>query len=240
MLPEKRRSSLSIAGRLGLGAVFGISLTACEPQEPTYSIDDVDATTSGGAGVTMTGGTSIGTGIGGAAGGAGSTVIDEQGGAAGAVSVITDSGSSGAPGADSGDAASLRYDTATAMFHGTPGGTATFTQHGRDVDVAVKLTSCAEGNHPIFIYGGLACDNAVDQGSRWDGARGNLADSSAASMISCKADQTGALNYTRLGSDDAIRWTVGDHDFNLDVTNRVLVVSAVGNEASRQSCADFR
>jgi hypothetical protein len=80
----------------------------------------------------------------------------------------------------------------------------------------------------------------VDQGSRWDGDRGNLADTAAASVITCKADKTGSLDYTRSGANDATKWTVADHDFKFDVSTRVLVVSAVGNEASRQSCADFR
>jgi hypothetical protein len=48
------------------------------------------------------------------------------------------------------------------------------------------------------------------------------------------------LTYMRPGADMATRWTVSDHSLMYDVSNRVVVVSDVNNEAARQSCADFR
>jgi hypothetical protein len=219
--------------------VLTLFLVACEPQEPTYQLDDTDGAIGGGdggaAGVGTGGGSNAAAGVGGVSGVAGTNATSGQGGVAGAVGAIEDGG-----GAENVGNADLKDRSATAMFHGSPAGTATFAQHGTDVAVAIKLTSCDEGPHPIFIYGGIACDNAVDQGSVWDGSRGNLADTAAASVINCKPDKTGSLDYTRPGADAAAKWTVGDHDFAVDVTTRVLVVSAVGNQASRQSCADFR
>ena len=96
------------------------------------------------------------------------------------------------------------------------------------------------GNHPIFIYEGFSCDSTATQGAKWDGARAYLADTAAASVVACKADKTGLLMYTRPGADMATRWTVSNHSLTYDVSNRVVVVSDVNNEATRQSCADFR
>ncbi len=224
-----------------------LSLVACEPQAPDYAIDEdsgvANTSTSGAAGsATATTGGSGSAEVGGSNLGAAGDAVGGGGtgnlaGAAGAGTDAAVSTSQDAAKAEGGGAVDV---TATATFHGSPGGSAAFTQHGVDVTVTVKLTNCSIGNHPIFIYEGFSCDSTATEGAKWDGARANLGDSAAASVVACKADKTGLLTYMRPGADMATRWTVSDHNLMYDVSNRVVVVSDVNNETARQSCADFR
>jgi len=224
-----------------------LSLVACEPQAPDYAIDDdsgvANATTSGAAGsaTATTGGSGsaevCGSNLGAAGDAVGAGGTGNLAGAAGAGTDAAVSTSQDAAKAEGGGAVDV---TATATFRGSPGGSAAFKQHGVDVTVTVKVTNCSMGNHPIFIYDGYSCDSNTTEGAKWDGARANLADSTAGSVVACKADKTGLLTYMRPGADMATRWTVSDHNVLSDVSTHVVVISDVDNEAVRQSCADFR
>jgi hypothetical protein len=225
---------VSVLGALSL--LVGM-LGGCEPQEPTYSLEenagsapivDEPAATS-------------------ASGTAGTPVpVDDRnlatGGSPGSGSpMVTSSIDAGdAPTMLEAAADTVAVITATATFHGAPDGTAIFTQMGTDVTVTVKLGNCAPGRHPIFICDGFSCDSPAVEGNRWDGDRGNLGADALASSIDCQADKRGTLTYTRSGMDLASRWTVSDHDVKYDVTNRVIVVTEIANESQRLSCADFR
>jgi hypothetical protein len=222
------------------GGVSVLFVFACEPQEPTYSVEEAAGSSRNDEG------------RGALAGAAGATPVSSGG--AGGEDIVVAAGSAGSAGngtteeagdgraAPQGEAGREGEDgvTATATFHGTPGGTAIFMQHGTDVTVTVNLTNCAEGRHPILICEGFSCDSPAVEGDRWDGQRGSLGASADASAVDCQNDKSGTLTYTREGADPATRWTVSDHDVMYDVTNRVIVITDVGNGPTRLSCADFR
>jgi hypothetical protein len=87
-----------------------------------------------------------------------------------------------------------------------------FTQKGTDVTMVVTASNCAAGSHTFQIRGGFSCDNASTEGGVWDGRRGD-----GIPMLTC-ANNKGTLTYTRLGTDPATNWTVGDHNTKTDVT----------------------
>jgi Cu/Zn superoxide dismutase len=115
---------------------------------------------------------------------------------------------------------------------GTVKGTATFTQMGTDTLLVVNLTDCPEGVHPLHIHAGTGCGSTNEQGSHWDVPRGEMIGGN--SLITCNADKTGTLTYTRSGAMANLKWTVGDgsatdpighpfviHDVGAAATNRV-------------------
>ena len=125
---------------------------------------------------------------------------------------------------------------AIAHFMGGINGTAVFTQHGDEVTLQVSLGNCSAGDHRLFIGAGDSCDSAGTQGNIWDGKRGDGLDGPI--LIKC-ADNKGALTYVRPGTDPATKWTIADHVFGTDVTNRVVLLSDPGNIANNRTCANF-
>ena len=107
----------------------------------------------------------------------------------------------------------------------TVGLTAVFTQTGTDVKVVITATKCPAGSHVIQIHAGFSCDSAATQGGIWGGARGTGI-GNAASTITCNAAMQGALTYTRLGTNSATNWTVGDHNTLTDVTLHPMMLDA--------------
>src|SRR6185436_11919505 len=117
-------------------------------------------------------------------------------------------------------------------------GSAVFTQHGSDVIVKVDLTSCAEGSHPIQIFGGYSCDSIQSQGSVWNPPRGENFGSEAGT-IQCGADKKGSLSFTRPGGDPTASWTVGDGNAVTDVTRELIMVFSADDPTQRHACGDF-
>jgi hypothetical protein len=125
---------------------------------------------------------------------------------------------------------------ATAHFMGPINGTAVFTQTGKDVAMVVNLTTCSAGDHRLFIGSGDSCDNASTEGNIWDGKRGDGLNGPI--LVTC-ANNKGTLSYMRSGSDPATNWTVADHNFATDVSNRVVLLSDVANIATNRTCSNF-
>ena len=144
--------------------------------------------------------------------------------------------SAGGSGGSSGSGPAGDGNMATAHFMGGINGSALFTQHGSDVTLVVSLSNCSAGAHRLFIGSGASCDTAGSQGNIWDGKRGDGLDGPI--LIQC-ADNKGTLTYQRPGSDPATKWTVADHVFGTDVSNRVVLLSDPGNIANNRSCANF-
>ena len=107
----------------------------------------------------------------------------------------------------------------------TVGLTAVFTQTGTDVKVVITATRCPAGNHVIQIHDGFSCDSVATQGGIWGGTRGTGI-GSAASTFTCTSGMQGTLTYTRLGSNSATAWTVGDHNTQTDVTLHPMMLDA--------------
>jgi hypothetical protein len=91
--------------------------------------------------------------------------------------------------------------------------TAVFTQKGIDVTVVVTATKCPAGAHTIQIHDGFSCDSAATELGVWGGTRG-----AGIPSITCNAAMQGTLTYTRLGSNAATNWTIGDHNTLTDAT----------------------
>jgi hypothetical protein len=129
-------------------------------------------------------------------------------------------------------------NTVTSNIGGKASGTATFTQHGIDVDVVFSLTSCPSGVLGIHINNGDSCDNSGTEGMPWDGKRGNIGDTGS---ITC-ANNKASLMYTRKGTDPATAWTIGDHNLKTDITSYVVIVSTNADGTSAASfigCGNF-
>jgi hypothetical protein len=156
-------------------------------------------------------------------------------------SVPFDPNAGGAGGAvNAGGSGGLNTDgnTVTSHISGKASGTATFTQHGTDVDVVFSLTSCPSGVLGIHINNGDSCDNSGTEGMPWDGKRGNIGDTGS---ITC-ANNKASLTYTRKGTDPATAWTIGDHNLQTDITSYVVIVSTNADGTSASSfigCGNF-
>jgi hypothetical protein len=132
----------------------------------------------------------------------------------------------------------INGNTVTSTIAGKVNGQATFVQTGADVSVTVKLTSCPSGVLGIHINDGDSCDNAGTEGKPWDGKRGNIGDTGT---ITC-ANNSANLTYTRLGSDPATNWTIGDHNLKTDITSYVVIVSSNADGVSNTAfigCGNF-
>jgi hypothetical protein len=115
-------------------------------------------------------------------------------------------------------------NTATCTL-GSLGLTAVFTQRGTDVTVVITATRCPPGAHRIEIHEGFACDDPTN-GPVWDGMRGGGI-GGPMSILTCAADQSAMLTYTRPGTNPATSWTVGDHNVITDVTRHPIKVDAM-------------
>jgi hypothetical protein len=150
-------------------------------------------------------------------------------------------GTGGAGGAvNTGGSGGVNTDgnTVTSHISGKASGTATFTQHGTDVDVVLSLTACPSVVLGIHINNGDSCDNTGTEGMPWDGKRGNIGDTGS---ITC-ANNKASLTYTRKGTDPTTAWTVGDHNLKTDITSYVVIVSTNADGTSASSfigCGNF-
>jgi Cu/Zn superoxide dismutase len=216
--------------------------TSSNPSPGASTGGGAGATTSGGgagggaAGTTSNGGNG-GSGQGGSGGAAGSAGSAGSGGggaggssgAGGSQDAGTDSGSGGSKAdaaAGDGEAGTSAKASAniTPLTGGTITGTATFTQSGANVTITVTLANCPQGVHPMHIHAGTGCADA-DQGVHWDPPRGeNIG--SGTGEITCMADGTAMLTYTRLGTDPK-PWTIGAPTAS-DVIGHPIIVHGVG------------
>jgi Cu/Zn superoxide dismutase len=119
---------------------------------------------------------------------------------------------------------------------GTIRGTATFTQSGSNVTLVVALTNCPQGVHPMHIHQGSSCASVDTQGMHWDSPRGDNI-GSGTGQITCLADSTAMLTYTRMGTDPK-PWTVGGLAAS-DVVGHVLVVHGINNTDQRHGCGEI-
>jgi Cu/Zn superoxide dismutase len=212
--------------------------TSSNPSPGASTGGGAGATTSGGgagggaAGSTSNGGNG-GSGQGGSGGAAGSAGSAGSGGAGGAGGGAQDAGTDSGSGGSKSDAAAADGEAGTSakasanitpLTGGTITGTATFTQSGANVTLTVTLANCPPGVHPMHIHAGTGCADA-DQGVHWDPPRGeNIG--SGTGEITCMADSTATLTYTRLGT-DAKPWTIGAPAAS-DVIGHPLIVHGVG------------
>jgi hypothetical protein len=125
---------------------------------------------------------------------------------------------------------------AKSTLGGSIQGTATFTQMGEDVIIAVNLTGgCADGNHQFRIHDGDSCDNASTEGMPWSPRGTGLGPDTG---IACTGGK-GKLDYTRKGDDKTRNLTVSDHNPETDLTTHVVIVSDEKDPNSRASCGNF-
>ncbi len=191
---------------------------------------------SGGAvgGATATGGAG---GRGGSAGGAGGGATGGRGGSTGGAGGATGGRGGGTAGAGGGSA------SATAMIAlltpGTITGTAAFVQVTNGVQVTINLANCPQGVHGIHIHAGTGCAMAT-QGDHWGGTgtaqmptRGEGI-GAGMGQITCNAQMTATLVYTRTNGDAATRWTIGDGS-GTDIIGHPIVVHGLTN-TDRHGC----
>jgi Cu/Zn superoxide dismutase len=227
------------------------AIGSCGSDDTTGSPTSSAATGGGGsASTTITGGGA------GATGGSSSTTGGGRGGSAGGGTAggAGAAGSSGGSAQDSGTdtgASDARVDPPRAdgeagpnaaravanimpLPGGTITGTATFTSSGADVTIVMALTNCPEGIHPMHIHAGTGCGSDQEQGVHWDPPRGeNIG--SGTGQITCLADGTATLTYTRLGSDPT-PWTIGGAPAT-NVIGHPLIVHGPGVTATvRHGC----
>jgi hypothetical protein len=74
----------------------------------------------------------------------------------------------------------------------------------------------------------------MQQGMHWDGARGeNIGPNGG--EITCDAQMTGALTYTRASTAAATRWTIGDGGAT-DIVGHPVIVHGVNDSDVRHTC----
>ena len=110
-------------------------------------------------------------------------------------------------------------------------GSATFTNVSTGVQVVIHLANCPAGAHGIHIHEGAACTDANTQGAHWGGAggpgEGIVESGTGTGSITCEADMTADLTYTRPSTPAATAWTIGAPAAT-NVIGHVMVVHAVG------------
>jgi Cu/Zn superoxide dismutase len=132
--------------------------------------------------------------------------------------------------------------TATAAIASLPGqtltGTATFSSSAAGVMLQLSLQNCPPGDHPFHIHQGSACTDMTTQMGHWDGdgmpdmpTRGE-----GITPITCAADGTGTVSYTRPSTAAAnLAWTIGG-DVTTNVKGHVIVVHMSSTDKTRLAC----
>jgi Cu/Zn superoxide dismutase len=225
-------------------AIVQGALGACSSDDTTGSpTGSTSASTTGGsAGSTsMTSSTST-TSAGGGGGSSSTSGSAGQGGTGGATGGGAGTGGTagtGGSGQDAGVRDGEGGTPATAVasimpfMTGTITGTATFTASGAGVTIVVALQNCPAGVHPLHIHAGTGCGSEQEQGLHWDPPRGeNIGPSGT---ITCAANQTGTLTYTRAGTDPT-PWTIGPPTAS-NVIGHPIVIHGVGATSTvRDGC----
>ena len=114
---------------------------------------------------------------------------------------------------------------------GTIEGTAAFKQVGNGVQLKVDLTDCPAGVHPLHIHAGTGCATMTEQGAHWDVPRGEMI---GTGEITCAADMTGTLTYTRMDDVANLKWTIGDGTAT-DIVGHPIVIHGVGTGSTVRS-----
>lgn len=184
------------------------------------------------------GGTAGGTAgaAGGTAGAAGGTA-GAAGGTAGAAG-----GTAGAAGgtAGAGGAAptySAAYATIAPFATGTIAGTASLVPVTGGVKITVTVNNCPVGAHGIHIHAGTACTDANTQGGHLGGTGTTANPTRGEGMgdLTCNAAGMGMLEYTRMDTDPALKWTLGGGAVDTNVVGHPIVIHAVG-ASDRLAC----
>ena len=190
------------------------------------------------AGMAGAGGTAGGTAgaAGGTAGAAGGTA-GAAGGTAGAAG-----GTAGAAGgtAGAGGAAptySAAYATIAPFATGTIAGTASLVPVTGGVKITVTVNNCPVGAHGIHIHAGTACTDANTQGGHLGGTGTTANPTRGEGMgdLTCNAAGMGMLEYTRMDTDPALKWTLGGGAVDTNVVGHPIVIHAVG-ASDRLAC----
>jgi Cu/Zn superoxide dismutase len=128
--------------------------------------------------------------------------------------------------------------TITPLMGQTLSGTAMFSSSSAGVMLQLALQNCPPGDHPFHIHQGTACTDMMTQGGHWDGdgtpempTRGEMI-----TPVSCQADMTGTVNYTRPATAPAnMAWTIGG-DAASNVKGHVIVVHMSSTDKTRLAC----
>ena len=180
---------------------------------------------------------------GGSAGAAGGTAGAAGGSAgAGGGSAGAGGGSAGAGGGSAGaGGTAVTYSAAYAAIApfstGTISGTASLVPVTGGVKITVTVKTCPMGAHGIHIHAGTACTDATTQGGHLGGSGTTANPTRGEGMgdLNCSALGMGMLEYTRLDTDPALKWTLGGGAVDTNVVGHPLVIHAVGT-SDRLAC----
>jgi Cu/Zn superoxide dismutase len=173
-------------------------------------------------------------------GAAGSPAVPgAAGGAAGTVATASGAAMMGPlMGQAGGGAAATASATIAPLMGQTLSGTATFSSSSAGVMLQLAVQNCPPGDHPFHIHQGSACTDMMTQGAHWDGdgtpempTRGEMI-----TPITCQADMTGMVNYTRPATAPAnMAWTIGG-DPASNVKGHVIVIHMSSTDKARLAC----
>jgi len=171
---------------------------------------------------------------GGTAGAAGGTAGAAGGNAGGA------GGNAGGAGGGAGGAAATyvaAYAAIAPFGTGTIVGTASLVPVTGGVKISVTVNNCPMGAHGIHIHAGTACTDATTQGGHLGGTGTTANPSRGEGMgdLNCNALGMGMLEYTRMDTDPALKWTLGGGAVESNVVGHPLVIHAVGG-SDRLAC----
>ena len=117
---------------------------------------------------------------------------------------------------------------------GTITGVVTFVQVTGGVQVTYMIDNCPPGRHPTHIHQGNGCGSVGAQGMHWNGSRGEDIGPNGGE-ITCGQDMKGMLVYTRMNTNAATRWTIGDGSAT-DIIGHPVVVHGVMDSNARHGC----
>jgi len=205
---------------------------------------------SGGGGRGGRGGGGAG-GRGGRGGGAGGGTAGAAGGTAGAAGGTAGAagGTAGAAGGTAGAAGgtagaggtaptyTAAYASIAPFATGTISGTASLVPVTGGVKITVTVNNCPMGAHGIHIHAGTACTDTTTQGGHLGGTGTTANPTRGEGMgdITCNALGMGMLEYTRMDTDPALKWTLGGGAVETNVVGHPIVVHAVGG-SDRLAC----
>ena len=198
---------------------------------------------SGGGGRGGRGGGGAG-GRGGRGGGAGGGTAGAAGGTAGAAGGTAGAagGTAGAAGGTAGAGGTAptytaAYASIAPFATGTISGTASLVPVTGGVKITVTVNNCPMGAHGIHIHAGTACTDTTTQGGHLGGTGTTANPTRGEGMgdITCNALGMGMLEYTRMDTDPALKWTLGGGAVETNVVGHPIVVHAVGG-SDRLAC----
>jgi len=137
-----------------------------------------------------------------------------------------------------GGAAATASATIAPLMGQTLSGTAMFSSSTAGVMLQLAVQNCPPGDHPFHIHQGMACTDMMTQGGHWDAdgtpempTRGEMI-----TPITCQADMTGTVSYTRPSTAPAnMAWSIGG-DPASNVKGHVMVIHMSSTDKTRLAC----